>query len=121
MLVKFIYSEKSTKCCEIITLLLSYVVPVKSKVKVSQNFVVFSEYMNIKKWTLQMLISQYLILVLKLSPIYTVSLNRVFLISKNQCYPGTSCSYKYCKVVSIKPSRLRSNNQVLQAIYEREI
>ena len=32
--VKFIYSEKS------------YVVPVKSKVEISQNFVVFSEYMN---------------------------------------------------------------------------
>ena len=30
----------------IFTLLLSYVVPVKSKVKISQNFVAFSEYMN---------------------------------------------------------------------------
>ena len=29
--VKFIYSEKSTKFCEIFTLLLSYAVPVKSK------------------------------------------------------------------------------------------
>ena len=29
--------------------LLSYVVPVKSKVKISQNFVAFSEYMNFKK------------------------------------------------------------------------
>ena len=28
--VKFIYSEKATKFCEISTLLLSYVVPVKS-------------------------------------------------------------------------------------------
>ena len=43
---KFIYSEKSTKFCEIFTLLLSYVLPVKSKVKISQNFVAFSEYMN---------------------------------------------------------------------------
>ena len=41
---KFIYSEKATKFYEIFTLLLSYVVPVKSKVKISQNFVVFSEY-----------------------------------------------------------------------------
>ena len=32
--------------CEIFTLLLSYVVPVKSKVKLLQNFVAFSEYMN---------------------------------------------------------------------------
>ena len=30
-------------------LLLSYVVPVKSKVKISQNFVAFSEYMNFNK------------------------------------------------------------------------
>ena len=44
--VKFIYSEKVTKFCEISTLLLSYVVPVKSKGKISQNFVTFSEYMN---------------------------------------------------------------------------
>ena len=40
------YSEKATKFCEIFTLLLSYVVPVKSKMKISQNFVAFSEYMN---------------------------------------------------------------------------
>ena len=38
------YSEKVTKFCEISTLLLSYVVPVKSKVEISQNFVAFSEY-----------------------------------------------------------------------------
>ena len=44
--VKFIYSEKATKFCEITTLLLSFVVPVKSKVEISQNFVAFSEYMN---------------------------------------------------------------------------
>ena len=39
-LLKFIYSEKAKKFCEIFTLLLSYVVPVKSKVKIfwsSQN------------------------------------------------------------------------------------
>ena len=40
----FIFSEKATKFCEIFTLLLCYVVLVKSKVKVSQNFVTFSEY-----------------------------------------------------------------------------
>ena len=44
--IKFIYSEKATKFGEISTLLLSYVVPVKSKVEISQNFVAFSEYMN---------------------------------------------------------------------------
>ena len=44
--VKFIYSEKATKFCEIFTLFWSYVVPVKSKVKISQNFVAFSDYMN---------------------------------------------------------------------------
>ena len=46
VLVKFIYSEKATKVCEISTLLLSYVVAVKSKVEISQNLVAFSEYMN---------------------------------------------------------------------------
>ena len=44
--LKFIYSEKATKFWEISTLLFSYVVPVKSKVEISQNFVAFSEYMN---------------------------------------------------------------------------
>ena len=44
--IKFIYSEKPTKFCKISTLLLSYVVPVKSKVEISRNFVPFSEYMN---------------------------------------------------------------------------
>ena len=44
LLVKFIYSEKATKFCEISTLLLSYVVAVKSKVEILQNFVAFSEY-----------------------------------------------------------------------------
>ena len=44
--LKFIYSEKATNFCEIFTLLLSYAVPVKSKVKILQNFVAFSECMN---------------------------------------------------------------------------
>ena len=48
--VKFIYSEKATTFCELFTLLLSYVVLVKSKVKISQNFVAFSEYMNFIKF-----------------------------------------------------------------------
>ena len=30
-------------------ILLSYVLPVQSKVKISQNFVAFSEYMNFKR------------------------------------------------------------------------
>ena len=46
-LLKFIYSEKATKFCKIFTLLLSYAVPVKSKVKVLQNFVAFSKHMFI--------------------------------------------------------------------------
>ena len=48
-ILKFIYSDKATKFCEIFTLLFSYVMPVKGKVKISQNFVAFSEYMNFKK------------------------------------------------------------------------
>ena len=46
ILLKFIYSEKATRFCEIFTLLLTIVHTVKSKVKISQNFVTFSEYMN---------------------------------------------------------------------------
>ena len=42
-ILKFIYSEKATKFCEISTVDLSYVVMVKSTVVISQNFVVFSE------------------------------------------------------------------------------
>ena len=46
--LKSIYSEKATKFWEISTVDLSYVsiVPVKSMVEISQNFVAFSEYMN---------------------------------------------------------------------------
>ena len=47
--LKFIYSEKATKFCEIFTLLLATVNTVKSKVKILQNFVAFSEYMNFKR------------------------------------------------------------------------
>ena len=46
--LKFIYSEKATQFCEIFTLFLTTVHAVKSKVKISQNFVAFSEYMNFK-------------------------------------------------------------------------
>ena len=48
-LIKFIYSEIAIKFCEIFTLLLSYIVPVRSKEKILQNFVAFSEYMNFNR------------------------------------------------------------------------
>ena len=53
-LLKFVYSEKATKFCEIFPLLLSTVHTDKSKVEISQNFVAFSEYMNFitKTWSL---------------------------------------------------------------------
>ena len=46
IIIKFIYSEKATKFCEISTLNLTALHTVKSKVEISQNFVGFSEYMN---------------------------------------------------------------------------
>ena len=46
LLLKFVYSEKATKFCEISTVDLSFVVTVKSTVEILQNFVAFSEYMN---------------------------------------------------------------------------
>ena len=47
--VKFIYSEKATKFCEISTEDLPYVVPVKPTMEIFQTFVAFSEYMNFKR------------------------------------------------------------------------
>ena len=44
--IKFMYSEKATKFCKIFTLLLTVCTVVKNKMKISQNFVAFSEYMN---------------------------------------------------------------------------
>ena len=44
--LKFICSDKATKFCEIFPLHLTTVHTVKSKGKISQNFVAFSEYMN---------------------------------------------------------------------------
>ena len=49
MVVKFIYSEKATKFCEISSLILTTVDTVKSKVEILQNLVAFSEYMNFIK------------------------------------------------------------------------
>ena len=46
LIIKFIYSEKATKFCEVFTNYLSYVLPVKKLVEILQNFVAFSEYMN---------------------------------------------------------------------------
>ena len=46
--LKFIYSETATKFCEISTNFLSYVMQVKSKLEISQNFVAISKYMNFK-------------------------------------------------------------------------
>ena len=45
--LKFIYSEKVTKFCKISTKYLSYGLPFKELVEILQNFVAFSEYMNI--------------------------------------------------------------------------
>ena len=46
--LKFTYSEKATKFFKISNLNLSSVVTVKSTVEILQNFVAFSEYMNLK-------------------------------------------------------------------------
>ena len=51
LLLKFIYSEKATKFCEISTVDLSYVVTVKSTVEILQNFVTISEYINFNNYT----------------------------------------------------------------------
>ena len=70
--VKFIYSEKATKFCETFTLL--YVVPVKSKVKISQNFLAFSEYMNFK-----MIPKAFFSLILRWSPYFHILCKAYFI------------------------------------------
>ena len=62
MELKFVYSEKATKFYEISTLLLSIVHKDKSKVKISQNFEAFSEYMNNIKLYKALLSRSYLFL-----------------------------------------------------------
>ena len=57
-LVMFIYSEKATKFGEIFPLLLTTAHTVKSKGKILQNFVAFSEYMNFKR-SLLVLLPEY--------------------------------------------------------------
>ena len=49
LVLKFIYSEKATKFCEISTLLLTGTTKDKSKLEISKKFVAFSDYMNFKK------------------------------------------------------------------------
>ena len=44
--LKFIYSEKATKFCEISTMDLTVTTKDKSMVEISLTFVAFSEYMN---------------------------------------------------------------------------
>ena len=51
-ILKFIYSEKATKSCEISTLLLSVCTVDKSKVEISKNFEAFSENTNFTKFIL---------------------------------------------------------------------
>ena len=49
LLLKLMYSEKATKFCKISTLLLTGTTTQdKSEMKIQQNFVAFSEYMNLK-------------------------------------------------------------------------
>ena len=60
MHLKFIYSEKATKFCEISNLLLSVGTVDKSKVEISQTFVAFSEYTNFKMMHCSMF-SQFMI------------------------------------------------------------
>ena len=59
-MIKFIYSEKATKFCKISTVDLSYIVPVKSTMEISQDFVGFSEYTNFF-WTTYPLLFLYLL------------------------------------------------------------
>ena len=54
-MIKSIYYGKATKFCEIFTLLLTFTTHYKSKVKIFQHFVAFSEYINFTKMILVLL------------------------------------------------------------------
>ena len=61
--LKFIYSEKASRFCEIFPLLLTAVHTVKSKGKISQNFVAFSEYTNFNVWLIWSILIVFLIFI----------------------------------------------------------
>ena len=50
-MIKFIYSEKVAKFCEVSTIDLSYLVPVKSTVEISQTFVAYELWDNLYDFT----------------------------------------------------------------------
>ena len=87
---KFIYSEKATKFCEIFTLLLSDVVPFKSKVKISQNFVAFSEYMNFNNFRKDISILFQCALLVFFSPKSTVAVLVYYTITHSFRYGGVT-------------------------------
>ena len=63
--LKFTYSEKATKFCEIFPLFLTVCTVVKSKGKILQNFVVFSEYMNFNGDALSNADARFFLLILQ--------------------------------------------------------
>ena len=64
-----------------------------------------------------MLIPQYLVLVLKLTPINTVSLNTIFSIPQNQCYPGNPCNLKSFENSRPSASNFESFSRSLEQIF----
>ena len=77
--LKFIYSEKATKFCEIFPLLLTSSTWEKSTVKISQNFEPFSEYMNFKAKVIRHRGEQFLWTKLR----FGVVLGRMVVLKKN--------------------------------------
>ena len=97
LMVKFIYSEKATKFCEIFILLLSYVVSVKNKVKISQNFVAFSRYMNfinLSDWTML--------------PVIVISISCVKLC---KCLTGSAITVFCCAIQALSKGKVVGNGK----------
>ena len=110
--LKLVYSEKATKFCEISTLLLSYLVPVKSKMEISQNFVAFSEYMNFNVKTERKIVSNFCGL-LRINELQLIQGNRrsimqgsIVLAIKNDCIFWLVCNCIFGILCCI--NRLRS-------------
>ena len=118
-IVKFISSEKATEFCEIFTLLMSYIVTVKSKVKILQNFVAFSEYMNlimtsVRLWSLGLeTFSEYL-MITKVATIWF----SVWDWGRQHCsqldFP--QCKLTHCNFAKL-PRALQWGNQMVTAFF----
>ena len=89
-LLKFIYSEKATKFCENFTLLLTDCTVDKSKVKILQNFVALSEYVNFNQWIFLWPCTHYIVCVQNILSVFKINwMHTLFCTSKHIVHQKT--------------------------------